>query len=88
MMSVEPSTIVSIGNANRATAMLPTRKMSSALKLSTVSNTNPAMTLAVFMYCHAVQDVGSEIAVKLETVNITPAEEIMTIGSTEDSTTR
>jgi hypothetical protein len=39
------------------------------------------------MYCHAVQDVGSEIAVKLETVNITPAEEIMTIGSTEDSPT-
>ena len=87
MMSVEPSAIVSIGNANRATAMLPTRKMSSASKLSTVSNTNPAMTLAISMYCHAVQDVGSEIAVKLETVNITPAEEIMTIGSTEDSTT-
>lgn len=68
--------------------MLLTKKTSSVSKLSTVSKTSPAVKVAVFMYCHAVQDVGGEIAMKLATVNIIPAEEIMTIESAEDSTTR
>ena len=64
MMSVEPGTIVSGENANRATAMLLTKKTSSASKLSTVSKKNPAMRVAIFMYRHAVQDIGGETAVK------------------------
>ena len=86
MTSVEPSTSVSGGNANKATAMLLTKKTSSASKLSTVSKTNPAMRVAIFMYRHAVQDIGGETAVKLETVNIAPAKELMIIDSTEGST--
>ena len=87
-MSVEPNATVSGGNANNAMAMLLTRKLSSPSKLSAVSSTSPATRV---VYCHAVQDVGGETgetAVKLDTVNTTPAKELMAIDLTEDSMIR
>jgi hypothetical protein len=88
MMSVEPNATVSGGNANNATAMLLTRKLSSPSKLSAVSSTSLATRVATLMYCHGVQDVGGETAVKLNTVNSTSAKELMIINPTEDSMMR
>ena len=88
MMSAEPSTSVSSGNAKRATTMLLTRKMSSPSKLNTVSRKSPVTRVAIFMYCHALQDVGGKAAVKPEMINNTPAKELMAINLTDNRTVR
>jgi hypothetical protein len=88
VISVESNTIVSGGNANRATAMQLTRKMSSPSKLSTVSNTRPAMQTAILVYCHAVQETGGETTVKLNIVDTTSDKKLMAITPREDEMVR
>jgi hypothetical protein len=88
VMRIEPRTIVSSGSANKAAAILLTRKMSSPSKLSTVPYRNLAMKVAILKYCNAVQDAGGETTVKLKIVKTASTKKLMTVNLAEYGTLR
>lgn len=68
MVAVEPRATVSRETANRASAMLLTRKISRASKLSIVSIAAPTRRVVISMIRAIVQDGCRETPVGLDTV--------------------